>query len=188
MKKTVLVSGSASSKICGCQICPSSLQVYKVYEAATLSKYFSHDNCKLIEELFKRYMDDGFLQWHSAMDLNALKNVLNNLHPNIKFIVESTKFDNFSKTLPINFLGITVLLHENDYVETVLGKYPRGKLPPNPKTNPDPNPSRRTIFLGCSCLVAPNLKTNLDPNRKPNRGAIFLGGNCPHIRSNRYIL
>ena len=26
-----------------------------------LPKYFSHDNCKLIDELFKRYMDDGFL-------------------------------------------------------------------------------------------------------------------------------
>ena len=31
-----------------------------------LPKYFSHDNCKYIEELFKRYMDDGFLPWHSA--------------------------------------------------------------------------------------------------------------------------
>ena len=25
-----------------------------------LPQYFSHDNCKLIEKLFKRYMDDGF--------------------------------------------------------------------------------------------------------------------------------
>ena len=32
----------------------------------------------------------------------------------------------------------------------VLGQLPRGKLPPNPKTYPN-----------------------------PNRGAIFLGGNCP---------
>ena len=47
---------------------------------AELPKYFSHDNCKLIEELFKRYMDNGFLPWHSALDLNALKNVLDNLH------------------------------------------------------------------------------------------------------------
>ena len=130
MKKTVFVSGSASSKIRGCQICPSSLQVYKVYEAASLSKYFSHDNCKLIEEFFKRYMDAGFLQWHSAMDLNALKNVLSNLHPTIKFTVESTKFDNFSKTSAINFLDITVLLHENDYVETVLGQLPPRKIAP----------------------------------------------------------
>ena len=78
-------------------------------------------------------MDDGFLQWHSAMDLNALKNVLNNLHPTIKFTVESTKFDNFSKISPINFLGITVLLHENDYVETVLGQLPPRKIAPQPQ-------------------------------------------------------
>ena len=83
-----------------------------------LPKYFSDENCKLIKELFKRYMDDGFLPWHSALDLNALKNVLNNLHPTIKFTVELTKFDNFSKTSVINFLHITVLLLENGYVET----------------------------------------------------------------------
>ena len=52
----------------------------------------------MIEELLKRYMDDGFLPWHSALDLNALKNVLNNLHPATKFTVESAKFDKFSKT------------------------------------------------------------------------------------------
>ena len=78
-------------------------------------------------------MDDGFLQWHSAMDLNALKNVLNNLHLTTKFTVESTKFDNFSKTSTINFLDIAVLLHENDYVETVLGQLPPRKTAPQPQ-------------------------------------------------------
>ena len=60
-----------------------------------------------------------FSPWHSALDLNALKNILNNLHPTIKFTVEPKKIDNFSKTLFINFLDITVLLHENGYVEQV---------------------------------------------------------------------
>ena len=63
-------------------------------------------------------MDDSFLPWHSALDLHALKNVLNNLHPTIKFTVELAKFDKFSKTSDTNFLDITVLLHENGYVET----------------------------------------------------------------------
>ena len=40
-------------------------------------------------------MDDGFLPWHSALDLNTLKNVLNNLHPTVKFTVDSTKFGKF---------------------------------------------------------------------------------------------
>ena len=52
------------------------------------------------------------------LDLNVLKNVLNNLHPTIKFTAQPLKFENFSKTLVINFLDITVLLHENGYVET----------------------------------------------------------------------
>ena len=63
-------------------------------------------------------MDGGFLPWHSALDLNALKNVLINLHPTIKFAIESAKFDKFSKTSVIHFLEITVLLHENGYIET----------------------------------------------------------------------
>ena len=62
-------------------------------------------------------MDDGFLPWHSALGLNALKNVLNNLHPTIKFTVEPGKFDKFSKTSVVNFLDITVFLLENGYVE-----------------------------------------------------------------------
>ena len=60
---------------------------------------------------------------------------------------------------------------------------PRGKFPPNTKTNPNPilNPNQGTLFLRGNCLVAPpspNPKTNpnLDRNRTPIRGAVFLGG------------
>ena len=61
---------------------------------------------------------------------------------------------------------------------------PRGKFPPNTKTNPNPilNPNQGTLFLRGNCLVAPppspNPKTNpnLDRNRNPIRGAVFLGG------------
>ena len=49
-----------------------------------------------------------------------LKNVFKNLQSNIKFIVQLVKFDNFSKTSVIIFLDITVLLHENGYVETYI--------------------------------------------------------------------
>ena len=48
-------------------------------------------------------MDAGFLPCHSALDLHALKNVLNNLHLTIKFTLEPAKFDNFGKTSVINF-------------------------------------------------------------------------------------
>ena len=83
-----------------------------------LTKYFSHDDCKLIEELIKRYMDNGLLPWHFALDLNVLKNFINNLHLTIKLTADLEKFDSFSKILVINFLGITVLLQESGYVET----------------------------------------------------------------------
>ena len=68
-----------------------------------LPEYFSHVNCKFNKELFERHMDAGFLPCHSALDLNALKNVLNNLHLTIKFTLEPAKFDNFGKTSVINF-------------------------------------------------------------------------------------
>ena len=38
-----------------------------------LLKYFSDDNCKLVSRLFKRYINDGFIPWHSALDLSVLK-------------------------------------------------------------------------------------------------------------------
>lgn len=63
-------------------------------------------------------MDDGFFSRYSTFDLNILKNILNNLHPTKKITVEPEKFDNISKTMIINFLEITVLLHENGCVET----------------------------------------------------------------------
>ena len=49
-------------------------------------------------------MDDSFLPCNSTLDLNVLKNVLNNLHQNIKFTVQLAKFGNFSKPLFINFI------------------------------------------------------------------------------------
>ena len=64
----------------------------------------------------------------------------------------------------------------------VLGQLPRGKLPPNHKTNPKPNsnPYRGKFALRAIVWLPPNSKSNpgLDPNPNPNRGAIFLGGNC----------
>ena len=65
-------------------------------------------------------MDDGFLQFHSILDLNVLKNALNNLHhPTKTFTIEAANFDNFSKTLVIRFIDITILLHEKSYVEEI---------------------------------------------------------------------
>ena len=80
-------------------------------------KYFTDDNCKLIKELFKRYVDASFLPWCSIFDLNVFKIVSNNLHSTINFTVEPAKLDKISETFIIIFLNTRVLLHENGYME-----------------------------------------------------------------------
>ena len=76
------------------------------------SKYFYHGGSKLIDELFKSNMVESYLPGHSTLDLNVLKNILNNLHP--------AELDNIGKTMIINFLGIPILLHENGYAKTYI--------------------------------------------------------------------
>ena len=49
-----------------------------------LPKYFFHDNYKLINQLLKGYIDDGFLAWHSTLDIKVLNKVLNNFTSNYK--------------------------------------------------------------------------------------------------------
>ena len=64
------------------------------------------------------------------------------------------------------------------YAVSVLGLLPPRKIASNPQTNPmrNPNPNRGAIFLGDNWL-SPNPKTNpdLDPSPNPNWGVIFLG-------------
>ena len=49
-----------------------------------LPKYFSVEECELIKEVFKRYMDDGFIFWPKHLDLKYFSTCLSNLHPSIK--------------------------------------------------------------------------------------------------------
>ena len=39
--------------------------------AQELPKYFSNEECSLIKEFFKRYMDDGFILWPKHLDSNS---------------------------------------------------------------------------------------------------------------------
>ena len=48
-----------------------------------LPKYFSNEECLLIKEFFKRYMDDGFIFWPKDLNFNSFSICLNNLHPAI---------------------------------------------------------------------------------------------------------
>ena len=101
------------------------------------------------------------------------------------------KFQKFTKYTTKTFSNLTFNEHflgNKDYTFSFIivkrhgkqalwfwGNCQRRKLLPNPKTNPksNPTPNRGAIFLGGNCLVSPNPKTNpnLDVNPNPNRVA-----------------
>ena len=54
-----------------------------------LPKYFNGSKCKLIVELFKRYIDDGFIFWPLKLNLENFKTCLDSMHSSIKFTFEN---------------------------------------------------------------------------------------------------
>ena len=85
-----------------------------------LPKYFSNEECLLIKEFFKRYMDDGFIFWPKHLDFNSFSICLNNLHPAIKYTFEKAKVivENSESCQVINFLDVSVILHSDRTIET----------------------------------------------------------------------
>ena len=56
-----------------------------------LPLHFTLTECKLIEEIFKRFMDDGFVLWPKNGNIDIFRKLLNKLHPSLKFTVEKEK-------------------------------------------------------------------------------------------------
>ena len=82
-----------------------------------IQRYFNHEDVKIIEKAFKRYMDDGFILWPTHLNIDILIDLLNQLHPDIKYTIE--RGDTINGTIQtINFLDIKVLLHNNKTLET----------------------------------------------------------------------
>ena len=88
--------------------------------ASEIQKYFNENDCKIIIELLKRYMDDGFIFWPEHLNFEHFKMCLNNMHPSIKFTFEKSEivYQNGKKTQILNFLDIKVILHEDSTIET----------------------------------------------------------------------
>lgn len=82
----------------------------------SLPNYFNTTACKDIEDLFFRYMDDGFLPWNNQYDIEIFKKLLNNMHPMITFTIEPSRLYNNQQY--INFLDVTVILHPDGKIET----------------------------------------------------------------------
>ena len=79
--------------------------------------HFTLTECKLIEEIFKRFMDDGLVLWAKNANIDVFRELLSKLHPSLKFTLEKEKpsceqnFNTFVRVL--NFLGVSIILHQN---------------------------------------------------------------------------
>lgn len=85
---------------------------------------FTLSECKLSEEIFKRFMDDGFVPWPKNAYIDVFRELLNKLHPSLKFAVEKGKISfekNFYTFVQVlNVLDVSIILHQNDRLETVM--------------------------------------------------------------------
>ena len=67
-------------------------------------------------------MNDGFVLWSKNANIDVFRELLNELHPSLKFTVEKgknnceQKFDAFVRVS--NFLHISIILHKNGWLET----------------------------------------------------------------------
>ena len=87
-----------------------------------LSLHFTLTECKLIEEIFKLFMDDGFVLLPENSNIDIFRELLSDLHLSLKFTEEKGKysckqiFDTFVQI--INFLDLSITLNQNCRLET----------------------------------------------------------------------
>ena len=112
--------GTKCASPCAC-LTVGYLEETKLF-TSELPKYFNESECKLIMELLKRYMDDGFIFWLLKLDSENFLKCLNNQHPSIKFTFENLEiiYENEKKVQALNFLDVKIILHEDNSVETDL--------------------------------------------------------------------
>ena len=73
------------------------------------------NDVNIIEQFFKRYMDDGSTMLPPSINCEMFLKSLNNLHPNIEYTLEPAVETTLNrKTVYIlNFLDISIILDEN---------------------------------------------------------------------------
>ena len=81
-----------------------------------LPKIFPSEICTIIENYYKRYMDDGFTPLPIEVDVGLFKSCLNNLNESIKFTVEPSILKDGKQRL--NFLDITVIVDSEQNIQT----------------------------------------------------------------------
>ena len=86
-----------------------------------LLEFFTPTQCQFIIEHFFRYIDDGFSLWPKDLNLDHFMEVMNSLHPSIKFTFELGKkltLHDGTEVTMLNFLDILIMLHTNGQLET----------------------------------------------------------------------
>ena len=86
-----------------------------------LRNHYTDAEVSLILDYFLRYIDDGFIIWRSELDRKRFEEIMNNLHPSIKFTFESgelVELQDGTMVLKLNFLDISILLHPDGSIET----------------------------------------------------------------------
>ena len=89
----------------------------------SLTKYFNESESKLITELLKRYMNEGFILWSLKLTFENLKICLNNMTPSIKFTFEKPEiiYENgssiYEKAVGLKLLDVKKILQEDNSIE-----------------------------------------------------------------------
>ena len=85
-----------------------------------LPLHFTLTECKLIKEIFKRFIDDGFALRPKNATIDVFRRLLNKLHPSLKSTVEKGKNSCEQNTFVqvLNFLDVSIILHQNGRLET----------------------------------------------------------------------
>ena len=52
-----------------------------------IPRFYSTEDAALIKKMFKRYVDDGFILWPKHLDIDRFIEILNQLHPSIRFTI-----------------------------------------------------------------------------------------------------
>ena len=81
-----------------------------------IPKYFPIEDSEIIRNTYKRFMDDGFIIWNTHLDIQIFLDILNRMHPSIKYTIESSKIENEDQS--INFLDVTVILTKENNIKT----------------------------------------------------------------------
>lgn len=85
-----------------------------------LTLHFPLTEYKLIQEIFKCFMDDGFVLWRKNANVDVFRDLLYKLHPSLKFTEGKDKnsCEQSHDTFAQDFLDSSIILHQNGRLKT----------------------------------------------------------------------